>query len=320
VKHTLINTLISILLLTIAGCDNELEVYAPYKETPVIYCVLDGGVDTQYVRVAKTYQIEGESFAGARDSMLGYFNEELNVRISSEQTGLTTTLKPVRLQKDAGIFNIRNDAYKTTEPFALTPGQFYTVQVYIPSTDKTYAARVQAIDAPSEIIFSRNSKLDAGNNNLAITAGRYGRMFSCYVRFYYALCDSPSQASCPERFIDYFAARNILADENKSFESIYITMRGSDWVNYLRRELSAMPGKSFRYLRTDVNWVSGGSEFELAYYQSLPSLFFVSKSTNTSNIPGALGFVGAMYTSSLQNITVDPSLIKSIQTIPGMQK
>lgn len=316
VTHTVF---IFILLLT-AGCSNELEVYAPYKETPVIYCVLDGGADTQYVRVSKTYQIEGETFTGAKDSLLGYFNEELDIKIANTETGLATKLIPTRMQKDPGTFNVRNDVYKTTEPFTLTPGNSYSVQINIPSTGKTYTASVQAIDAPSEVVFSKNSKLDITNNNLTITGGKFGRIFSCYIRFYYELCDSSTQTDCTIRHLDYFAVRNVLANENKPFESIYITLRGSEWVSYLRNELSAMPGKSFRYIRTDVNWVSGGKDFELAYYQSLPSLFFVSKSTNTSNIPDALGFVGSIYTNRIENALVDSSVIKLIQSIPGMLK
>jgi hypothetical protein len=302
----------------LSACDNELEVFAPYKETPVIYCILDGGSDTQYVRISKTYQIKGNSYDGAADSTLGYYNENLNVTLTQVSSGISTGLQRIRMQKEPGVFSSRNDVYYTSGTFNILPGNDYSLQVNIPTTGKTYQTTIKAIDPPTEIMFTGNSKIDFNYNNLTVTVGRLNSIYACYVRLNYEECDTNTGTTCTRKYIDYYVLRNQLIDSRKPFERINITMRGTEWVSYLRHELAAASGKTFRHLSTDIYWVGGGKEFEEAYYQSQPSLFFVPKTTNTSNIPDALGFAGAIYTSRLLNVTLDPSVVNLLRTIPGM--
>jgi hypothetical protein len=53
------------------SCETEVELLAPYDETPVIYGVLDYTADTQFVRINKTFLGEGDpaQYAAIQDSV-----------------------------------------------------------------------------------------------------------------------------------------------------------------------------------------------------------------------------------------------------------
>ena len=42
-------------LLTLASCDNTLDVTAPFENVPIVYATLDPNSDTQYVRIGRAY-------------------------------------------------------------------------------------------------------------------------------------------------------------------------------------------------------------------------------------------------------------------------
>lgn len=60
-----------IALFTLSGCETDVDIMAPYKSTPVIYAVLDHTVDTQFVRINRTYLGEGNvsDYAAIKDSV-----------------------------------------------------------------------------------------------------------------------------------------------------------------------------------------------------------------------------------------------------------
>jgi hypothetical protein len=100
----LCTTLLAFVLL--AGCENDIEINAPWRETPVVYGFLDPNTGTQYLRIQKTYQnstsITTEEGAKINDSL--YF-DSIVVKVKSSNQNITFT-KTTEIPKEAGCFAI----------------------------------------------------------------------------------------------------------------------------------------------------------------------------------------------------------------------
>ena len=102
-------TLLGITLGTI-GCSTDIELNAPYQRTPVVFGLLDAGVDTQWVRINRTWLGDGNQLEAAMvaDSS-EYPANELTVSISERINGSVTRWWPMRdtvieNKSESGIF------------------------------------------------------------------------------------------------------------------------------------------------------------------------------------------------------------------------
>lgn len=92
------------------GCSTDIELNAPYQRTPVVFGLLDAGVDTQWVRINRTWLGDGNQLEAAMvaDSS-EYPAHELTVSISERVNGSVTRWWPMRdtvieNKSESGIF------------------------------------------------------------------------------------------------------------------------------------------------------------------------------------------------------------------------
>lgn len=116
--------LLIIIIIIIIGCDTDFDVNADWKETTVVYGLLDASLDTQYIRINKGYlgNISAIDMAQYSDSI--HFNpDHLKVelhKLQFEDTLISISLDTVIVDKEEGLFaNDNNIVYE-----ALTPSNF----------------------------------------------------------------------------------------------------------------------------------------------------------------------------------------------------
>lgn len=107
-------------IVLFSACETEFDVNAEWKETVVVYGLLDGSSDTQYVKINKAYLGEGDAMMMAQyaDS-LNFDPNDLEVKIhklGSSDTLMTINLDTIVVIKDSldinanpGIFAIDNN-------------------------------------------------------------------------------------------------------------------------------------------------------------------------------------------------------------------
>ncbi len=104
---------------TMFACDNEINVTADFQTIPVIYALIDGNVETNYIRVEKGFidpVIGGIDIARISDSL--YFGPEVIARLTNLRTGTAVILERVDLEdegfvREEGVFATQpNIAYK----------------------------------------------------------------------------------------------------------------------------------------------------------------------------------------------------------------
>ena len=155
-------------IASIAGCENDIELNAPYKETTIIFGVLDIGADTQFIRINKTFLGDGNALDMAliKDSS-EYDPTTVNAYLlkndetPSEENKLQYT---TIAQRDPGVFYDQNVIiYYSTRPL-LDAEEDYL--------DVTYHLEVQIGDkivkGSTKLVKLKVSNIKRPTGNLAI--------------------------------------------------------------------------------------------------------------------------------------------------------
>jgi hypothetical protein len=118
-----------------SGCSTDLDVTGDYKETMVVYGLLDQSQPKQYIKVNKAFLGKGNAllFAKIKDSV--QFANTLDVRLKRVSDGKEYVLSPDNsIQKNEGIFYSENQAnaiysFNSTGSNALNPNSAYTLSI-----------------------------------------------------------------------------------------------------------------------------------------------------------------------------------------------
>jgi hypothetical protein len=139
-----------IALFALLSCDNELNVTADFRTIPVIYALIDGNVETNYIRVEKGFidpTIGGLDIAQRPDSL--YFGSEVLVRITNMRTNKAVILDRVNLE-DEGF--TREDGI-----FATQPNIAYKLNIEDLELQQNEMLKFELIDASDNVMTSAES-------------------------------------------------------------------------------------------------------------------------------------------------------------------
>lgn len=148
--------------LSVSACDNEVDINADWKETMILYGLLDANQSEQYIKVNKAFLNEAGSALMIAKNSDSLYLESVTVKIIRSRTGEEFILTRVNeISKDSGIFaNDVNYLYKMTDP--VYENEMYELVVESGKTGQiakavTYTLGKTKIEAPfrtSNPIFS----------------------------------------------------------------------------------------------------------------------------------------------------------------------
>ena len=119
------------------GCSNDVDVIAPYKEIPLVYCILDQDDSIHYVRLQRSFIGEGNAWNMAEESdSIYYKNAEVVLERWSEReySDKVELNKYSGIIKDTGAFaNQPHILYSTNS--TLNTWSEYKLNIFIPEID-----------------------------------------------------------------------------------------------------------------------------------------------------------------------------------------
>lgn len=129
------------------GCSTDIEINAPYKATTVVFGLLDPAVDTQFVKINKTWLGDGNNFdyAAIRDSS-EYSMDEFNGIYVHEVEGNSTTtfeLQSMEMQdkdEDGIFYGPEYTVYFFVTPGGLNEDARYDLEIDFKSKEDVYAS------------------------------------------------------------------------------------------------------------------------------------------------------------------------------------
>ena len=272
-RFSLIFTLFMAIVLAvgISGCDTDVDLMAPYKSTPVIIGILDYTVDTQFVRINRTFLGAGDAtmYAQIKDSV-EYNPAEVEAWLFKRRNGtlqdsieLNYIVKPSR---DPGVFYNQNVGfYYTDKPLftaleiadikkgslAGTPVSM-TYDIKMVARGKTYTATTDFSDVaeasiivpflnPIPVRVDMYREVSSTYNNIEFqykTGSETARYLGVYrLNFDYVLADGTTFTN---QYIDYKLGAQDNADGSNGKKASF-SFNAASWYEFIGNKLKAIP-------------------------------------------------------------------------------
>lgn len=315
-KWSIISIQISILagLLLFSACEVEFSPNAPWKEVPIVYCVLDQDDDTIWARVEKCFLGEGDmySYGGISDS-LNYPKDSIEVRLLAFQGGVCVDTH--RFQYTLRDHHEGDFAYQS-QPLYFSTASLYETRMYKLEVVKTTDDSVIAYTNVIPLIRQTSSVLirKPANNDIFGFYERNGhtpvcriewnvmenaRLYQPMVRFYYfELGDT--------HYVD-LKCGTVAAGNASSILSTYYSRDA--FLSELYSQLKDDPNPK-RYLRTVDVFLTACNEDLNAYMTSLRSGSGLDQGVEVySNIHGGLGVFATRRMHLYKNLRADSAVV-----------
>lgn len=242
-KKTLLLAIVSILLFS---CKNDIDINADYKETPIIYGLLNLDSSTHYIKVYKAFLDEETSavdIAQNPDSI--YYADSIILSIERKSNGQKTYLSridgnTIGRPMEEGIFaNSPNILYTFTQ--ALNKDETYILNFENPRTGVKASAETKVVNN-----FQINAPFEGFNFNFtSVTpfevqwrSAANSRINDVTLRFYYFEWNIATPSIKILKWVDWRVANGIIANNANGGEQLSFPIQGSSFYSFLNANLA----------------------------------------------------------------------------------
>ena len=313
-KRTIIYSIL-VCTLFISACSTDLDVIGKYKETLVVYGLLDIGKDTQYVKINKAFLGAGNAYQYALIKDSTQFKNALDVKIKCVNSGITYNLTPANyFPKDPGLFyspdqtNVIYKLYTDGKMHPTVGGIMYPIldpnSTYeLTVTDGETGTKVTSQTLIVSDISGFINPNPLGSSFSFVIAGFYpnykfkvewntapnARDYQVVLRLNYT--DSTSTGNIVKT-LDYNMPELTTDGVNglSGGEDFSVELNGSDFYKFIGTSLTDYPGLLGRYPgNVDVMLVAGSDNFATFIQVNTPSTGIIQERPEFTNIVGGLG-------------------------------
>ena len=322
--------------LFFVSCKNEIEVAAPWKETIVVYGLLDPAAPVNYIRIQKAYlDPEGNAFQfmQVNDSI---YATDLKVVLYVKQNGnLFDSIFPVLIDgnsegvsKDSGLFsNTPNYLYKINKPIKdskLSPNPEdyeYELIVVNPKTGyrcsaKTYTTGYLEPQAPVTSNLN-NLTINDKSNSFMVISYREGRKVKAYdmiVRFWYKETKKSNTSDTSIKFFNWFVFKNRLTDPSlRGYEQKLSSVPGNIFYELLNSNIKPDTSVLRKALYCDIEYYGAGEDLYTYIQVNQPSIGIIQKKPEYSNITNGLGIFSSRYITTIKKVPLSADMRNTLR-------
>jgi len=310
-------SIIAALGLALSACENTVDINAPWKETLVVYGLLDPYDSVQRIRVNKAFLGgDGTVYQTAQisDSL---FADSVLVTLTRTATGQQIPCTPEwSTQKDSGIFASQYTRLWTTRE-RIYPNEVYEIRVQNPlSGTSIYSSTRSVGDAKIQSPFNSVTNLfSVGPEYITVSFTPGANTYAYDVKFYV-----------------HYESINALDTNQKSRHTAVWSMLRNYYVQPGIRALNQIPRLSFlQFLANtipsdpntlhrlkNVGIVFYGGNQQLLDYISVnePSIGIVQKQAEYSNIDGGLGLFASRSQQKIDQVPIHSASIQYLAKHP----
>lgn len=308
-KHTFpILTLLFALAISFNSCETRVDLFADYKDIPIIYGLLDATQDTNYVKIVRAFSNNNENPISAHDIALiadsSNYPGKLDARLIElektygnhyEPTGREIILDTMTLHhKDSGEFYYPHQKiYYTAETLKTNTGSHdYKYRLQILKGNDTITSTTGMVGGNnfkitnSSIAFDPNS-IEA--NKISFTEAQNAYAFSAKLRFEYTEA-LPGQTSLTQKSIEWSLGYQALNELEYSDGAYKIKYMENSLFKYLSGAIGGDTLNAIRYIGDFyITLAAGGSELYNYIEVNSPSGSISQNIPDYTNINGGYG-------------------------------
>lgn len=325
-------------ILLLSACSTDLEVIGNYKETLVVYGLLDQSQPKQYIKINKAFLGEGNAFAYAQIKDSVQFVNSLSVVLKQITNGVVTSsynLSPDNsIPKDPGTF-YAPDQTNAIYSFVSMPNYPNLIPNYL-STYNNYQLIIKNNETGTEVTSKTSLLTDAvitsppnnlspvgfvipTNNNYNFhvnwTTGKNAKIYQLIIRFNYV--DSTSTGNVANS-LDWFFPEQTTTGINGG-EQMAVEFRGQEFLHFIGTHivdnanvLRRIPGK------VDFLLVSAGEELHTYMEVNKPSTGIIQEKPVFTNITNGLGIFSARLNKAPLSKPLKPNTTNSSATLDSI--
>jgi hypothetical protein len=279
---------ICLMMLIVHSCKNDLEINAPWRETPVVYAFIDPNTNTQYFRIQKTYQnsIDLTTAEGAQIADSLYF-DTLNVKVT-QGNKTYSFYRTANMPKDDGFFSSGAHFLYECKGFTGLVDKDYTLTIYSPKTGNSYFSTTRCVGATkitaAKLNFNADNEFSISTVKSSISSG--SAALSQIMRLVYI------EYPVGTTQYDTLNADFTLNPNEQTYNPVTqnFLIQNSVFTNAIK---NLIPDKGNAYERqvVGIDFINVGGAKELADLIELnePSASIVQKKVDYSNISDGLG-------------------------------
>lgn len=182
------------LMALMTSCSTDIDLYADYKDTPIVYALLDAKADTNFVKITRVFYAEGDAYQIAQNPDSCNYPGKLDVRLveyCNEDSLREIVLDTITIDdKEPGTFYApRQKLYYTTEPLSM--GAYdkkysYKLKVALPDrtlTTKAYVVGNDKFDVQSLAVNFSKEYFGAPPRRFLFTPALNGTVYQVWFSF-----------------------------------------------------------------------------------------------------------------------------------------
>ena len=309
-KKASVFLLISVVIsLLFSGCDNTLDILDEYKETPIIYGLLNKNDTVHYVRIQKGFLGEGNALLMAQytDSIY-YDTSKVDVNIYSILNGQQTDtilLKPTfSKEKEEGLFTDEkhrlyqlflqeriNGIINLKPYFKLKTDATYRFEFKNKTTGLTTFATTNLVESISQQSLFPSSKINLASDypyNIKIGSAKNGKVYGLIMRFKYKEF-KPGATVGTDKYIDFYL-ENLLSTTTNGGQSLTFLIDGGSFFSYLKQRIPKdnTVSRPIGYVAADFIFTVGTPDLYNYIQVNAPgnTVNYIPEYTNLSNGKG----------------------------------
>ncbi|MCB9252888.1 MAG: hypothetical protein H6605_10500 [Flavobacteriales bacterium] len=325
-----------VVLILWAGCKNEVEVAAPWKETVVVYGLLDPAASVNYLRIQKAYlDPDGNAFqfTGISDSI---YNSNLKVKLYVRLNGnIIDSIFPtlvngndLGIEKDSGMFaNEPNYLYQINKPIKdskLSPNpEDYEYELIVQNPQTGYMCGAKAytvgyLEPQAPVSSSTNfiNIQDKTNSYLIISyrEGRKAKAYDMIMTFWYKDINKNNPSDTVLRTVKWNLFKNKLTDPSlRGYELKITSVSGSLFYDLLENNIKVDTNLVRKAMYCDIEFFGAGVDLYTYVEVNKPSIGIVQKKPEYSNIDNGLGIFSSRYITRITKIPLSADMQVSLQ-------
>lgn len=298
------------ILLSLASCDNEIDINGPWKETPVVFALINNGQDSQIFRIQKTYQNDvnktTSEVAQIADSLT---MKNIEVSIVNNGTGQERILKRLAPRKQPGFFASNDSSYwGESLPGFFNASQSFTLKIKSHQTGNTYTAVTNAVSpanivtVPVDLVTLTQPKvvfrINGGGQNAAI--------YDLIVRTHYYELPVSNPADTVFKSLDFYVING--NDNSQSVLSFSTSFDKTTFTSFIRGQIKMNSAVNRRFAKMEYVAVCSNKIYADMLDINSSSNSVVAKARDFSNIKDGIGIFASQSTSAATQTVNPPSI------------
>lgn len=318
--NKLLKVICAIVLLQ-SSCSTDVDLIAPYKETPVVYGLLDASDSIQYIRINRAFLGEGDAYIMAQNPDSFNYSDILTVSLQRIKNGsLLQTLNLVRKENvviDPGIFATQSNVlYYTDGNDSMYQDSEYKLTIINNQTGAVITSQTPVVDKISVDYPPSFGTIPFGDYNFPFNVKWYGAVDGAIndltIRFYYNeyLKLDPSQSEL--KYADWQFPE---VENGTSVNTpLQLSINCEDFYRFVKGNVDENNAVERLFNRLDFIFTVGAKELYTYSLVNQPPTGIVQSIPDYTNIKGGIGIFSSRFTQKIVGKQLDTRALDSLKT------